>query len=58
VYANSTSVICAAPNFGEGIKGGLVGVRQGVKVALSRPKAAVPKSLPHNLEVSTAGEQP
>src|SRR5215467_6734909 len=58
VDVHSVACICAVPDLGESVEGGLVGVGQGVKVALRRPQASVAKSLFHDLEVGAASEQP
>jgi hypothetical protein len=58
VDVHSVAGICAAPDLGKGIESGLVGVGQGVKVALRRPETSVAKSLFHDLEVGATGEQP
>jgi len=58
IGVHTASADCAASDFGESVESGLVGVGQGVQVALRRPQATVAKSLLHDLEVSASSQQP
>jgi len=53
-----SALTCPAPDLGQGVKGGLIGIGQRVQVPLGGAETAVTKPLPHHLEVSAAGQQP